>query len=408
MNGFHLGPKRYCNDSIAACCCWDPLALGRLAGGDGKHDDEERHDDGDHVGVGDHPLRRAFGFFFGELSHGNQAGLDVGLLAEPRGQEHVELLPDHARIVARLDRQHAANDDLPGQQFLVAQVAQFLAQGDADQVGQQGAVERADQGDGHRGTDRVGVFQVSQHEDQAQQRGDHAEGRSAAADQFDDLLGLAVPRGPGFDLVVHDLGDDLRPRAVDRQLDPQGDERIADFPGLASRASSPSLRANSANCTSSLINSDGSSSRLRNGFLRMEKRFCNCREGKPMSVTAAAPPKTISRAGGSMNVLSEASVLPRNKTPLIAAKPRISPRIVVHSIPLARHPTARGQKRAVGVPALAGISPKHRLKAGLQRLVSAVSDYISCESSAGMDTIGTDGKLDEDGKPAAGCVFRSA
>ena len=27
MNGFHLGPKRYCSDSIAACCCCVRLPL---------------------------------------------------------------------------------------------------------------------------------------------------------------------------------------------------------------------------------------------------------------------------------------------------------------------------------------------------------------------------------------------
>ena len=71
-----------------------------------------------------------------------------------------------------------------------------------------------------------------------------------------------------------------------------------------------------------------------------------------MSITAAAPPNTINRAGGSTNVLSEAPVFPSIKTPPIEAKPRISPRIVVHSITL-----------------------------------------VSCDSSARIDTIGKDGNL---------------
>ena len=83
----------------------------------------------------------------------------------------------------------------------------------------------------------------------------------------------------------------------------------------ASRDSSPSLRASSANRTSSWINSAGSSSRLRNGFLRIENRFCNCREGKPMSVTAAAPPNTINSAGGSTKVASEAPGLAEHQDP---------------------------------------------------------------------------------------------
>ena len=60
-----------------------------------------------------------------------------------------------------------------------------------------------------------------------------------------------------------------------------------------------------------------------------------------MSVTAAAPPNTISRAGGSMNVLSVAPVLPRTRTPPMAAKPRTSPRIVVHSMKSAPAPGVR-------------------------------------------------------------------
>ena len=64
----------------------------------------------------------------------------------------------------------------------------------------------------------------------------------------------------------------------------------------------------------------------------MLKMFSTCFKGKPTSVTAIAPPKTIIIAGGSMNFVRETCDSPTINTPTIMAKPMIRPRTVLISI----------------------------------------------------------------------------
>ncbi len=90
-----------------------------------------------------------------------------------------------------------------GDVLLLELQVQFVGDRQADQVADERAVERRQQRDGHERTELRGVLHVGEHLHHADQRADHAPGRSGVADGPVDLLALVEAQEEVVAVALH-------------------------------------------------------------------------------------------------------------------------------------------------------------------------------------------------------------
>ena len=117
-------------------------------------------------------------------------------LAPAGRQEGLELLLDHLRLVAALDRGDALDHDLAQERFLLLALVELRGERQEDDVRQERAVERRQERDRHTATDLRRIGEVLEHGHQTDERSDHAERRRDLAHLVEDGLADAdhVPR----------------------------------------------------------------------------------------------------------------------------------------------------------------------------------------------------------------------
>jgi hypothetical protein len=126
-------------------------------------------------------------------------------------------LPDHQDAV----------DDQRTVGFLVEQLAvQLVGDRQAEQVGDQRAVERREQRGRHERAELGGVGHVGEHLHHADQRADHAEGRRAVADRAVDLAALVEMHQEIVAVALEIVADEFEIVAVGDIADALGEERL--------------------------------------------------------------------------------------------------------------------------------------------------------------------------------------
>src|SRR6185295_6742911 len=136
-------------------------------------------------------------------------------LALARREEALELLLDQLRLVAGLDREHALDDHHAHHRLLLAALAELARERDADDVGDERAVEGRDEGEGHAGADARRVGHVAEHRDETHQGREHPEGGGELGAALDHLLAGRVALELEVDLGLEHVADLLGGEAVD-------------------------------------------------------------------------------------------------------------------------------------------------------------------------------------------------
>ena len=152
----------------------------------------------------------------------------VGVDAQGRRDEGDELLLDDARVVAGLDREDALDDQRAGVELLLGELLQARGDREVDDVGRGDAEQRGDERGGDRRAERLGLVEVAEHVDQAEDGADDAHRRGVAAGLVERLHARGVALAHGVVLGLEDVGDEVGVGAVDDELQALAGERVLD------------------------------------------------------------------------------------------------------------------------------------------------------------------------------------
>jgi hypothetical protein len=151
------------------------------------------------------------------------------------GEEAEEFAFDDTRVVAGLDGEDSLDDDLLVEEFFLGADGEFIAKRPADDVGPDGSVERAEEGDLEGVGDGGGLIvaaaalfaagggggggHVFEHTDLPDEGGGEAEGGAVFAHEFEHLSAVVVAFFDGGEFDGEDLLDDGGVGAVDGELE---------------------------------------------------------------------------------------------------------------------------------------------------------------------------------------------
>ena len=202
---------------------------------DREQHDEQHHEQGDHVGVGQQPALGVLVLLLGmgqlALASGHQAA-SAATPASPfrrcRRQDRAQLLLDQPRVGARLHGEDALEHHLHLGHLELAHPLELVGHRQPQRVGAEDTPQRGDEGAGDEVPELLGAAEVAEDVDQPDHRADDAQRGGVAAHVTEELDADLVVGPLGDDPRLEDLLDLLGVGAVHGELDALAQQRVLD------------------------------------------------------------------------------------------------------------------------------------------------------------------------------------